>query len=1012
MMERQKRPLRNRILITAALLFMMTVAPSNAFAVKFCWNGWVGHGWANPLNWDNDGGEYYYFPPGNGDEVVFAAVRCWTSPERPYRYTVTKNNDIVPKLNSIDIMYGYELSGSGGVEIQDYLDVDISPYRCASVNDSVKIDLGLGFPDGVVAMSIGETCGYDVIIGGEMYGDGGISKWGSGTLLLNNMPKSLTGGTSVAEGTLFVDSSMILSAITVSNNAQLRGVGTVGDVTIKSNGTLYPGPDLTSCGDLTSTGNVIFTGQGTPKYKVLINNNDAGKLIALGSVNLGDGITNLKPVFATTPETGQAFTIIQSANSITGEFANLPEGATGNAGNITYAITYQGGSGQDVVLSITGTATFTETIIYPQEQIYEYGDVPLALLEVTALDGSEPPCGEARIILEAERIDNQFDLGTCTLRPDAEDPTKSICAIEVVRRVEFYSHTESYPPSAGTYWLSARYPGCADWGPSSSESASSFTIEKVDPTTELSASANPISAGDTVTFTFKVNQVPLTHLPPSANWVFWKVNGDAPPVGCEGSHLDEDTGLAFCTTTFNEPGLYTISAEYIGDANHSAVEIDLQGGLVVNDPPSITSSDSATFIAGTAADFTVTTSGYPLPSLSVSGTLPDGVTFTDNGDGTATLGGTPAPVGAKGDYSLTITAANGVSPDADQDFTLRVEKPEIRIMCNSRIIQNGDIIPRTVDGTDFGSVPVNGYSKNITYTIGNIGNVDLLFSDSPAVKLGGANPGNFRVINNPTSSIAAGSSVSFTVAFDPSATGLRSATVSIGNNDADENPYYFAIQGTGLSSTAIDLISFTATDEGGYVELAWETASEIETAGFHLWRSSPGVPEYVRTTTSLISAEGGLLQGAEYAYEDNDTASGGTYYYVLEDIDYHGVSTFHEPVSVILAGEEILLLSPIDNAKLPTELPPIFEWDGKHIGKFKLQFSRKPDFTSRIITLPKRKKANRWITDTAYTPGKKEWQLIRRLGRKGKTIYWRVYGLDGQGSKIISNTQWFVIERP
>ena len=37
----------------------------------------------------------------------------------------------------------------------------------------------------------------------------------------------------------------------------------------------------------------------------------------------------------------------------------------------------------------------------------------------------------------------------------------------------------------------------------------------------------------------------------------------------------------------------------------------------------------------------------------------------------------------------------------------------------------------------------------------------------------------------------------FTVHFDPSATGLRSATISIDNDDADENPYDFAIQGTG-----------------------------------------------------------------------------------------------------------------------------------------------------------------------------------------------------------------------
>ena len=47
------------------------------------------------------------------------------------------------------------------------------------------------------------------------------------------------------------------------------------------------------------------------------------------------------------------------------------------------------------------------------------------------------------------------------------------------------------------------------------------------------------------------------------------------------------------------------------------------------------------------------------------------MTFTDNGNGTATLAGTPA-AGTGGTYPFTITAANGVLPDATQSFTLTV----------------------------------------------------------------------------------------------------------------------------------------------------------------------------------------------------------------------------------------------------------------------------------------------------------------------------------------------------
>src|SRR5262249_41527089 len=54
-----------------------------------------------------------------------------------------------------------------------------------------------------------------------------------------------------------------------------------------------------------------------------------------------------------------------------------------------------------------------------------------------------------------------------------------------------------------------------------------------------------------------------------------------------------------------------------------------------------------------------------------AGTLPGGVTFVDNHNGTATLSGFPA-AGSAGTYTLTFTASNGVSPNATQTFTLTV----------------------------------------------------------------------------------------------------------------------------------------------------------------------------------------------------------------------------------------------------------------------------------------------------------------------------------------------------
>lgn len=105
--------------------------------------------------------------------------------------------------------------------------------------------------------------------------------------------------------------------------------------------------------------------------------------------------------------------------------------------------------------------------------------------------------------------------------------------------------------------------------------------------------------------------------------------------------------------------------------NGVAPDATQQFTLYVGTVPAITSAASTTAVAGTAGTFTVTTSGYPAATTTESGALPTGVTLKDNGDGTATLAGTPA-AGSQGSYPLTLTASNGLATTATQSFTLTV----------------------------------------------------------------------------------------------------------------------------------------------------------------------------------------------------------------------------------------------------------------------------------------------------------------------------------------------------
>jgi hypothetical protein len=92
--------------------------------------------------------------------------------------------------------------------------------------------------------------------------------------------------------------------------------------------------------------------------------------------------------------------------------------------------------------------------------------------------------------------------------------------------------------------------------------------------------------------------------------------------------------------------------------------------------PSITSVAAASFRVGEASAFTVTTTGLPTAVLSAIGALPSGVSFIDNGDGTASFSGTPE-VGTDGSYPIQVDASNGTLPDAEQSFTLTVQAPPV-----------------------------------------------------------------------------------------------------------------------------------------------------------------------------------------------------------------------------------------------------------------------------------------------------------------------------------------------
>lgn len=162
--------------------------------------------------------------------------------------------------------------------------------------------------------------------------------------------------------------------------------------------------------------------------------------------------------------------------------------------------------------------------------------------------------------------------------------------------------------------------------------------------------------------------------------------------------------------------------------------------VTVNQAPAITSPNSVNFTVGQAVSFTVTTTGYPKPATTESGTLPAGLTFTDNGDGSATFAGTPT--GPGGTFAVTLTASNGTSPNATQAFTMTVGQSPVFTSSSTATFRAGSAgsftvttsgLPTVTTITESGSLPAG-----LTFT--DNGNGTATLAGTPSAGTGGTYP--------------------------------------------------------------------------------------------------------------------------------------------------------------------------------------------------------------------------------------------------------------------------------
>lgn len=131
----------------------------------------------------------------------------------------------------------------------------------------------------------------------------------------------------------------------------------------------------------------------------------------------------------------------------------------------------------------------------------------------------------------------------------------------------------------------------------------------------------------------------------------------------------------------------------------------------------------------------------------------------------------------------------------------------------SQNVPSGSTTVSVLNNTYFGSRSMCNGSITHTFQIYNGDSAPLSLTGSPLVLLSGSP--DFSVSMPPfKTTIPAWDTTAFSITYTPTMIGTQTATVSIANNDADENPYTFVISGIGINTPTWDYLGTAGFSAG------------------------------------------------------------------------------------------------------------------------------------------------------------------------------------------------------
>lgn len=121
------------------------------------------------------------------------------------------------------------------------------------------------------------------------------------------------------------------------------------------------------------------------------------------------------------------------------------------------------------------------------------------------------------------------------------------------------------------------------------------------------------------------------------------------------------------------------------------------------------------------------------------------------------------------------------------------------------------------------------------------------------------------------------------------------------------------------AAAAVTLLSFTAEwQAGGWIRVRWETATELDTVAFRLYRATAEAGPYGEHIFH-VPALGDAVSGDTYEYQDSEVTPGVTYYYKLEEITTNGSTTTLGTVVAVQPETAI----PTPTSTTPASLPSL-----------------------------------------------------------------------------------------